>query len=111
MRLLTLRSWVQVPQAVSSVFLQKQMATKRFVLYVKHEEDAALLYPWMKAQTHVQLVDKLPDLPGWLKGLALPVIVDKQKLEAAWGPEQIEAVMQSRKPATKFSNAAVLDEI
>lgn len=87
------------------------MATKRYVLYVQSFEESALLYPWMKSQTHVQPVKALPKIPEWLQSLSLPVLVDRQKQVAFWGPEELESAMNARKPASKFSSAATLDEL
>ena len=84
------------------------MATKRYVLYVDADEQKSILMPWMRSQTHVQVISKLPEIPSWLHGLPKPVLVDVLKTEAVWGTE-IPVLMQTRKPPSKFAAVEELD--
>jgi len=80
----------------------------RFVLYVDSEEQKTILVPWLRTQTHIQLVSSLASVPPWLQPLLCPVLVDLLTQEAAWGSE-MQLMMQSRKPPAKFSPVEDLD--
>lgn len=84
------------------------MATKRYVFYVDSEDSKSILTPWMRAQTHVQVLSKLPDVPQWLQTIPKPVLVDVLKTEAVWGTE-IAVLMESRKPPSKFAPVEELE--
>ena len=85
-----------------------KMATRRFVLYTDTQEQQSVLASWMKSQTHVQLVSQLAVIPAWLQPLQRPVLVDMLTQEAVWGTE-IQTVMNSRKPPSKFAAVEELD--
>ena len=84
------------------------MSTRRFVLYIESEEQRAILAPWIRSQTHVQPISRLASIPEWLQPLKAPVLVDMLSQEAVWGSE-IESVMNSRKPPSKFAAVEELD--
>lgn len=84
------------------------MATRRFVLYVDSEDQKQVLAPWMRAQTHVQLMKHLQLVPSWLDSMPRPVLVDLLNQEACWGTE-IAIVMNSKKPPSKFAPVEDLD--
>lgn len=84
------------------------MSTQRYVLYVSDMSQRSVLVPWIRSQTHVQLLSTLPIVPPWLDTLPTPVLVDMLKLEAVWGTE-IQVLMQSRKPQAKFGPVETLE--
>lgn len=85
------------------------MATKRYILYISDISETKILEKWIRAQTHIQLLQELSEIPDWLQELPLPVLVDQTKKEAYFGPKTLQNFFDQKKPNTKFAPVDFLD--